>query len=445
MPFPGSVTLVTVHGELLEVDGSPARGRIVFQLTTQERVVGDPALIIPSRYVATLDANGEFTIQLPATNDADLEPVPFAYLVVPDVSTGCGSFYAELPTSDLTVEYADIVPLTAPPSPAVNYVTNAAFLASQAAQDALIIPDTIIDAKGDLIAGTAPDTVARLPVGTNGQVLTADSAEATGLKWAAAGGGGGGIPDTIFDAKGDLIAASAADTAVRLPVGTNGQYLRANSAQTTGLQWDTLDASDIPDISATYIAKAFIAAKGDLIGASANDTPLIVPVGANGTVLVADSAATPGIKWEARQLFARTTVGDQSITNDVILNDITGLTVAVEANSVYKIELFLVYDTGGTPDIQFGLTFPAGATGTWGASPGRRAADVDADFTAVSIATAINSGGVAAGTVLSASFRGLLITSGTAGNFVVQFCQATTSATATIVKNDSYIYLTKVA
>jgi len=43
---------------------------------------------------------------------------------------------------------------------------------------------TAIDAKGDLVAGTAADTFSRLAVGSNGQVLTADSAQATGLKWA---------------------------------------------------------------------------------------------------------------------------------------------------------------------------------------------------------------------------------------------------------------------
>ena len=46
---------------------------------------------------------------------------------------------------------------------------------------------TAIDAKGDLIAGTAADTFDRLAVGTDGQTLVADSSTATGLKWASAG------------------------------------------------------------------------------------------------------------------------------------------------------------------------------------------------------------------------------------------------------------------
>jgi hypothetical protein len=53
--------------------------------------------------------------------------------------------------------------------------------------DANAIQNAIVDAKGDLITATAADTPARLAVGTNGQVLTADSTTATGLKWATAG------------------------------------------------------------------------------------------------------------------------------------------------------------------------------------------------------------------------------------------------------------------
>jgi hypothetical protein len=51
------------------------------------------------------------------------------------------------------------------------------------------INPTIVDAKGDIIAATAADTVARLAVGSNDQVLTADSSTATGLKWATVAAG----------------------------------------------------------------------------------------------------------------------------------------------------------------------------------------------------------------------------------------------------------------
>lgn len=52
------------------------------------------------------------------------------------------------------------------------------------------IPESIIAAKGDIVVGTANDTPAVLSVGTNTYTLVADSATATGLKWAAPAGGG---------------------------------------------------------------------------------------------------------------------------------------------------------------------------------------------------------------------------------------------------------------
>lgn len=53
------------------------------------------------------------------------------------------------------------------------------------------VAKSIVDAKGDLIAATAADTVSRLAIGANGTVLTADSAETTGMKWATPAAGGG--------------------------------------------------------------------------------------------------------------------------------------------------------------------------------------------------------------------------------------------------------------
>lgn len=53
-----------------------------------------------------------------------------------------------------------------------------------------VATDTIWEAKGDLAIGTGVETASRLTVGANTHVLTADSAEATGVKWAPPSGGG---------------------------------------------------------------------------------------------------------------------------------------------------------------------------------------------------------------------------------------------------------------
>lgn len=49
-----------------------------------------------------------------------------------------------------------------------------------------VLTESLVDAKGDLLVGSADNTVTRLAAGTNGYILTADSAETSGLKWAAA-------------------------------------------------------------------------------------------------------------------------------------------------------------------------------------------------------------------------------------------------------------------
>jgi hypothetical protein len=72
--------------------------------------------------------------------------------------------------------------------------------------------------------------------GTTGQLLS--KASNTDLDYTWVSGSGSSIQNTIVDAKGDLIAASAADTPARLAVGSDYGFLQADSAQSTGLAWN---------------------------------------------------------------------------------------------------------------------------------------------------------------------------------------------------------------
>jgi len=91
---------------------------------------------------------------------------------------------------------------------------------------------TAMEALGDAIDTSMVD----LKGGTTGQVLAKASNTDMDFSWVAQDDSNA-IQNTIVDAKGDLIAASAADTPARLAVGNNGETLVADSSTSTGLRY----------------------------------------------------------------------------------------------------------------------------------------------------------------------------------------------------------------
>ena len=90
-----------------------------------------------------------------------------------------------------------------------------------------------------------------------------------------------------FEVFGQAVDSSLAD----LKGGTSGQVLSKNSNTDMDFVWVTSD-------DANAIQNSIVNAKGDIIGASANDTPAITSVGANGEMLVADSTTATGLDWK---------------------------------------------------------------------------------------------------------------------------------------------------
>jgi hypothetical protein len=80
--------------------------------------------------------------------------------------------------------------------------------------DANAIQNTIVDAKGDLIAASASDVPARLAVGANGETLVADSSAATGLKWAKSPNFVGCV---AYLSGSDQTLSNAVQTAINMP------------------------------------------------------------------------------------------------------------------------------------------------------------------------------------------------------------------------------------
>jgi hypothetical protein len=135
-----------------------------------------------------------------------------------------------------------------------------------AQDDSNAIQNAIVDAKGDLISATAADTPARLEVGTDKQLLSADSSTSTGLKWVS------NSQNTVVDAEGDLLVGDSADTIQRLAIGTTGEILTVDTAIDGKVKW----ASPVLDGGARIVPTGkslYVGAVNPYVPSTTSETP----------------------------------------------------------------------------------------------------------------------------------------------------------------------------
>jgi len=104
-----ALTTVTLHGQILELDGlTPAVGAVTFKTLIELNDIVDNVTYQPSTFVVTLDVNGEFTIVLPATDNPDIVPLNWVYQAFVSTATWRETIYFQLPFAPGTTEFADL-------------------------------------------------------------------------------------------------------------------------------------------------------------------------------------------------------------------------------------------------------------------------------------------------------------------------------------------------
>lgn len=178
--------------------------------------------------------------------------------------------------------------------------------------------DLVTDLPADFeVFGQAVDTtLADLKGGTTGQILSKASNTDMDFTWVAQDDSNA-IQNAIVDAKGDLIAATASDTPARLAVGTNGQVLTANSSAATGLAWSTISSGAVVQIVGATTSTTVSTTSASYVDSGLTVT--ITPTSASNKVMLFVSSAfdfeRAASSYAAAIRLYRSTTG---LTGDVI-------------------------------------------------------------------------------------------------------------------------------
>jgi hypothetical protein len=197
------------------------------------------------------------------------------------------------------------------------------------------INPTIVDAKGDIVAATAADTVARLAVGANDTVLTADSTAATGLKWATPASGGMTLLSTTT-LSGTSITLSSIPSTYRNLYIVIRNYLPATDNSSILLRFNGDAATRYAEVQAS------VSSSGNSFGASYYKVN-------TGT----DNAVASGITTISIPDYANTTTWKFTVTDEVNPNP------SSPTNLNYKRNVGIYNQTAAISSIGLGCENPS--------------------------------------------------------------------------------------
>lgn len=237
MSLPDNWTLITVTGTYLTREGAPAAGYIVFK--SGQIVVIDGVTIVPSEIQAVLDANGHFEIQLPSTNDPDLDVTGWAYTVHEHIVGGRDPYAIFVEFDGGPIDLATVSPVV-DPGVLVGEVTSAQFNALEDRVDVLEATPPANDwgdLGGDITDQTdlvtyIDDAIAAGAVTDHGALTGLSDDDHPQYLNNARG-------DARYDALGDADAAEAAAIAAAATDATT----KANAAQATAISTAATDAT----------------------------------------------------------------------------------------------------------------------------------------------------------------------------------------------------------
>jgi hypothetical protein len=232
--------------------------------------------------------------------------------------------------------------------------------------DANAIQNSIVDAKGDLISATANDTPARLAVGSNGETLVADSSTSTGLRYTAGNPISNPTLNSSFQVwqRGTSISATASNayTADRWQLG-------ANTAQTcTVSRQATNDTTNLPNIQ--YCARvqrnSGQTATGAFAIAQSMESVNSIPFAGKTVTLSFYARAGANYSPTSNTLYASIYTGTGTDQN--VLTGFTSGTAAVASNLTITTTWVRYSITGtlGATATQLGIYINATPTGTAG-------------------------------------------------------------------------------